>query len=33
MKKQARIDGKVAIRCIAKLILNSFYGKLLSKTK
>lgn len=31
MKKQARIDGKVAIRCIAKLFLNSLYGKLLSK--
>lgn len=31
MKKQERIDGKVAIRYIAKLFLNSLYGKLLSK--
>lgn len=33
MKKHARIDGNVAKRCIAKLFLNSLYGKLLSKTK
>lgn len=31
MKKQATIEGNGARRCIAKLFLNTLYGKLLSK--
>ena len=33
IKKQATIEGNGAKRCIAKLFLNSLYGKILSKTK